>query len=161
MLQNHLVLVTLQDLCRFHLSHHHLQEHWRVHRRLQRPTRENGDPYRQSQRPHRRSTFRVRISQCQEEDPQEAIHRVATSNNLHYHLQGEHHHGSQSGGAGQPGGHPGAPSGRQPIHQARRPIDPWTPLDRSRKSLPQFKLPSNHKSRSILDMRADALRLVQ
>ena len=46
----------------------------------------------------------------------------------------------QSGGASQPSGHPGAPSGPQSAHQAHR------------KSLPQFKLPSNYKSCSILDM---------
>ena len=56
----------------------------------------------------------------------------------------------QSGGAGQPGGHPGAPTGHQSLPQAQRPSDPWTPLDRSRKSLPQFKLLSNYKERSIL-----------
>ena len=86
----------------------------------------------------------------QDEDPQETIHPTAIRDNLHHLLQVEHCLSSQEE-PGQPGGHPGAPSGHQPLPQAQRPIDPWTPLDRSRKSLPQFKLPSNYKSRSILD----------
>ena len=56
-------------------------------------------------------------------------------------------------GAGPRGGHPGAPAG-PPGHQhsGQRPIDPWAPLDGSRKSLPLFKLPCTYRTCSILDM---------
>ena len=56
----------------------------------------------------------------------------------------------QTGGAGFPGGTPQTPPGRT---QPNRHPDPWAPLDRSRKSLPNLMLPSNYKSCSILDMR--------
>ena len=58
----------------------------------------------------------------------------------------------QSGGAGQPGGHPGAPANHQSAASSQCPVDPLSPLDRSKKTLAQFKLPSNYKSRSILDV---------
>ena len=52
-------------------------------------------------------------------------------------------------GSGTPGGHLGAPG-----HNAgHRPIDPWAPLNCSRKSLPPFKQPSTYRTCSILDMR--------
>ena len=62
----------------------------------------------------------------------------------------------QSGGAGQPGGHPGAPAGHPSVPHAQHPIDPWTPLDRYRKSLPQFKLPSITTSHVASRHAADA-----
>ena len=58
------------------------------------------------------------------------------------------------------GSKPKSPSGTSPPGTTRTaqgqeemaPGDPWTPLDCSRKSLPAFKLPSNYKTCSILDM---------
>ena len=45
-----------------------------------------------------------------------------------------------------------APASHQPVPHAQRPMDPWAPLDRSRKSLPQFKLPSTTSHADILDV---------
>ena len=59
----------------------------------------------------------------------------------------------QSGGACPPGGTPSPPAGTPARSPAQRPIDPWAQLNRSRKSLPPLKLPSNYRTCSILDMR--------
>ena len=92
------------------------------------------------------------IQQAEESRQEEDLIHIMVILNNHHHLQQELHQSLHAEGASQPGGHPGAPSGPQAAHQAHRPTDPWTPLDRSRKSLPQLKLPSNYKSCSILDM---------
>ena len=88
----------------------------------------------------------------QEEDPPMAIHLIigpnCNSNQPPQQPPGRTPP-QQSGGAGKCSGHPGAPSRHQPLPHAHRPLEPRTP---SRKSLPQLKLPSNYKSRSILDM---------
>ena len=54
---------------------------------------------------------------------------------LRHSVQGSTTPSQQSRGAGQPGGNP------QP-RPAQHPIDPWAPLDRSRKTLPKLLLPS-------------------
>ena len=86
-------------------------------------------------------------------DPPIAIQGVAIPIHPRISLQLEPLPNSQSGGAGQLGGQPGAPAGHPSGPHAPRPTNPWTPLDRSRKALPQFKLLSNYKSRRILDTR--------
>ena len=72
-----------------------------------------------------------------QEDPQEAIHRMAVREFLH--LPPPRTPPQQTGGAGPPRGNPVLPSSPLVQQHAQRPIDLWAPLDCSRKTLPAFK----------------------
>ena len=113
-------------------------EHWTIQRAMHPVEGEDQEVIQEEEESH------------PEGDPPMVIHQAAV-NNLRHHLQIKHHLSNQE--------EPDNPVEIQEHYQVisqHLELDIHLihghPLDRSRKSLPQFKLPSNYKSRSILDM---------